>query len=187
MQIMQAKPAPAQPKAEQQCNHKSTSTQWTSDTLVRMKNSQCTGYTHLDLSNTNIKNIAIHYLENDLAYDNKTMFNLEQSLRYEIKDEGCPAAPLFNAKDISIQQVYMDTLGTEKEWVAVVNLNTKAENGYLQNELPYCEDRDYLIGSNVVVKAYIDNTRCCKHLKDVDKCKRKIGCENVLSKLKDKK
>ena len=91
--IMQAKPIAKAPKAEQLCNHKATSTKWTSSELVDVKKSQCNGYNHIDLSiNTGIQNIAIHYLENDLAYDNKTMFNLEQSLRYEIKDEGCPAA-----------------------------------------------------------------------------------------------
>ena len=56
----------------------------------------------------------------------------------------CPAAPLFTPKDISIQQVNMDTLGKEKEWVAVVNLNTEEKNSYLQSELQYCKVRDYL-------------------------------------------
>mgnify|MGYP001387357935 CR=1 FL=1 len=81
-QIMQAKPGSKTPKAEQQCNHEVTSTKWTSSDLVDVKKSQCNGYNHIDLSiNTGIQNIAIHYLENDLAYDNKTMFNLEQSLQ----------------------------------------------------------------------------------------------------------
>ena len=44
--------------------------------------------------------------------------------------------PHFDAKDISIQQVAMDTNGIKgkKEWVAVVNLNTKSDDGYLQSE-----------------------------------------------------
>ena len=29
-----------------------------------------------------------------------------------------------------------------------MNLNTEDKNGYLQSELPYCEDRDYLIGAS---------------------------------------
>jgi hypothetical protein len=67
-----------------------------------------------------------------------------------------------------------------------VNLNTKSENGYLQSELPYCEDRDYLIGAKVVVKAYIDNTQCCKHLKDYNKCIGKSTCKSKMIKLNDK-
>ena len=95
-------------------------------------------------------------------------------------------APLLTAKDISIQQVNMDTLGKEKEWVAVVKLNTKDENGYLQSELLYCEDRDYLIGAIVTVKAYVDDTQCCKHLKDYNKCIGKATCEDKLTNFKDK-
>merc|ERR1712167_410343 len=165
---------------------KSTSTRWMLNNLEKMKNSQCTGYTHLDLSNTNVKNIAIHYLNGDLSYDDKKMFSLKQSLRYEIIDGGCPAAPLFTAKDISIQQVNMDTLGKEKEWVAVVNLNTKDENSYLQSELPYCKLKKYLIGAKVKVTAYIDNERCCDGRKDYKKCEKEPTCENKLTELKDK-
>ena len=114
------------------------------------------------------------------------MLNLKKSLRYDIKDTSCPAAPLFTAKDISIQQVAMDTLGTKKEWVAVVNLNTKDENGYLQSELPYCKAREYLIGAKVEVKAYIDDSNCCDDLKDYKHCKGKDTCkDDKLTKLKD--
>ena len=94
----------------------------------------------MDLSDTNIKNVAVHYLKNELVYDDKKMFELSKLLRYQVTDTSCPA-PLFTAKDISIQQVAMDVLGEEKEWVAVVNLNTQDKNGYLQSELPFCEDR----------------------------------------------
>ena len=57
-QIMQAKPGSKTPKAEQQCNHEVTSTKWTSDNLAKMKETHCKGSNHLDLSTTNIKNIA---------------------------------------------------------------------------------------------------------------------------------
>ena len=81
----------------------------------------------------------------------------------------------------------MDVLGNETEWVAVVNLNTKDDNGYLQSELGYCKDRNYLIGAKVEVKAYIDETNCCDRLKSYEDCKAKVGCENKLKKLKDKR
>eukprot|EP00942_MAST-04A_sp_MAST-4A-sp1_P004599 g4599.t1 len=183
---MQAKPATAKPKAEQQCNHEITSTKWTSDNLAQMKQRYCSGYKHIDLSNTDVKNIAIYYLENDLSYDNKTMLSLKHTLRYNVNDNSCPAAPLFTANDISIQQVNMDTIGKEKEWVAVVNLNTQSKNGYLQSELPYCKAREYLIGAKVEVKAYIDDSNCCDDLKDYKQCKVKVNCEDdKLTKLKD--
>ena len=112
------------------------------------------------------------------------MINLQRSLRYDIKDTSCPAAPLFTAKDISIQQVAMDTLGKEKEWVAVVNLNTQDKNSYLQSELLYCKDRKYLIGAKVQVKAYIDNDGCCNVIKDYNQCQ--STCEDdKLTELKD--
>ena len=184
-QVMKAKPEATKAKAEQQCNHEVTSTKWTTDNLAKMKDTYCTGYNHIDLSNTDVKNIAIHYLKKDLVYDDKKMFSLKQSLRYDIKDTSCPAAPLFTPKDISIQQVNMDTLGKEKEWVAVVNLNTEEKNSYLQSELPYCKVRDYLIGAKVEVKAYIDNDGCCDGLRDYKKCIGKPACGNKLTPLKD--
>ncbi len=185
-QVMQAKPAKT-PKAEQQCKHTDSGSTWTSKNLATMKQTYCTGYNHLDLSSTEIKNIAIHYLKNDIAYDDKKMFSLKQSLRYEVTDNSCPAAPLFTAKDISIQQVAMDVLGNELEWVAVVNLNTKAENGYLQSELPYCEVKEYLIGAKVTVKAFVDNDSCCYGWKDFNKCKDKPICKDKLKPLKDER
>jgi hypothetical protein len=108
---------------------------------------------------------------------NKKMFELSEQLRYQITDTSCPA-PLFTADDISIQRVAMDTLGKKKEWVAVVNLNTKSEKGYLQSELPSCKRRNYLISSKVEVKAYVDKGNCCNGLKDFKKCSE--PCQNKL-------
>jgi hypothetical protein len=153
-----------------------------------MKETHCKGSNHLDLSTTDIKNIAIHYLKGDISSEyQKYMIKVKESLRYDIKDSSCAAAPLFTANDISIQQVNMDTLGKEKEWVAVVNLNTKDENSYLQSELPFCKAREYLIGAKVEVKAYIDNSNCCDDLRDYKQCIVKPGCkDNKLTTLKDK-
>eukprot|EP00943_MAST-04B_sp_MAST-4B-sp1_P002166 g2166.t1 len=186
-QIMQAKPGSKTPKAEQQCNHKATSTKWTSDNLVEKKSLFCQGSNHLDLSTTNIKNIAIHYLNGDISSKYQSyMINLQRSLRYDIKDTSCPAAPLFTAKDISIQQVAMDTLGKEKEWVAVVNLNTQDKTSYLQSELPRCKsEKHYLIGAKVEVKAYVDNEDCCLGEVNYQKCI--DDCDDKLKPLKDKR
>ena len=76
-------------------------------------------------------------------------------IRYDVEDTSCPSK-LFDARHI-YQQVAMDINGTRKEWVAVVNLNTKSEDGYLQSELPKCKLNNYLIGDTVNVKAYIDS------------------------------
>jgi hypothetical protein len=154
--------------------------------LAKMKRVFCSGYNHLDLSSTDIKNVAIHYLKDDISPKyKKYMIKVKESLRYDVKDENCPGAPLFTADDISIQQVAMDTLGNKKEWVAVVNLNTQDKNGYLQSELPYCEDRKYLIGATVKVKAYVDETSCCKNIKDYIECE--DLCGKKLKPLKDKR
>jgi hypothetical protein len=185
-QIMQAKPGSKTPKAEQQCNHKVTSTKWTSDNLVEKKSLFCKGSNHLDLSNTAVKNIAIHYLKGDISSKYQSyMINLQRSLRYDIKDTSCPAAPLFTAKDISIQQVAMDTLGKEKEWVAVVNLNTQDKDGYLQSELPKCNIKNYLISTNVEVKSYIDSTNCCYGSRDYNECMNVPKCKDKLMPMND--
>ena len=112
------------------------------------------------------------------------MFELSKQLRYQVTDDSCPA-PLFTANDISIQQVAMDVFGKEKEWVAVVNLNTQDKKGYLQSELPFCEDRKYFIGARVRVKAYVDDSNCCKHVKGYKECT--DLCGKKLKKLKDKR
>ena len=103
---------------------------------------------------TGIKNIAVYYLRDSISFNDMQMFSLEKKVRYDVQDTSCPSK-LFEAEDISIQQVNMDTLGKEKEWVAVVNLNTQDDNGYLQSELPYCKDRNYLIGEKVEVKTLV--------------------------------
>jgi hypothetical protein len=177
---------------------------WTSAKLEEKKRVFCLGYNHLDLSDTNIKNVAVHYLKHDISYDDKKMFELSKQLRYQVTDDSCPA-PLFTANDISIQQVAMDVLGKKKEWVAVVNLNTQDKNGYLQSELPFCEERPYLIGVQIKVKAYEDVENYCGKLLDYDKCKSRcveecqygkksqssLECENSCDKkmiqLKDKR
>ncbi len=184
-QIMQAKPGSKTPKAEQQCNHLEAGSKWTSDNLAKMKERYCTGYNHLDLSTKDIKNIAVHYLKKDILYNDKEMLSLSKQIRYQVTDASCPVAPLFEAKDISIQQVAMDTLGNETEWVAVVKLNTQDSNGYLESELPYCNYRKYLIGASVNVKTYIvKNNQCCDGLQDYEECKKTLKCE--LSDLKAK-
>ena len=105
-QMMQMKPK----AAEATCTGGS---KWTSAELEEKKQDFCLGYNHLDLSDTNIKNVAVHYLKNDISYDDKKMFELSKQLRYQVTDTSCPA-PLFTANDISIQQVAMDVLGKER-------------------------------------------------------------------------
>ena len=80
----------------------------------------------------------------------------------------------------------MDTLGDEKEWVAIVNLNSQDKDGYLQSELPYCDVKEYLIGAKMQVKAYLDDTGCCNGWKDYSKCAGKAICASKLPELKDK-
>merc|ERR1712072_420633 len=93
------------------------------ETLKLKKATFCKGSNHLDLSNTNVKNIAIYYLKGQLSNKaEELMIHLKNKIRYDVEDLSCPKK-LFDAKDISIQEVAMDINGTRKEWVAVVNLN----------------------------------------------------------------
>jgi hypothetical protein len=111
------------------------------------------------------------------------MNTLATALRYNVQDTSCPSK-LFEAKDISIQQVNMDTSGKKKEWVAVVNLNTKDTNGYLQSELPFCLAREKLISATAQIKVYIDDDGCCDGLKDYNECGK---CKQKLIELKDQR
>ncbi len=150
-----------------------------------MKKTFCKGSNSIDLSNANIKNIAIYYLKDEISsHYNYSMISVKNKIRYDVVDTSCPSK-LFDAKDISIQQVAMDTFGKDKEWVAVIQLNTEDKNGYLQSELPYCHAKQYLIGAHVKVKTYIDDTNCCNDYRDVNMCKTYDGCEKQLLKMKD--
>ena len=152
-----------------------------------MKTTYCKGCNGLDLANTNVKNIALYFLDNEIStHYTEHMISVEENIRYDVDDTTCPSK-LFQAKDISIQKIAMDTNGTaeKKEWVAVVHLNTESENGYLQSELPYCDAKNYLINAKVHVKAYIDNDNCCKGYRDFKLCKTHDGCEKKLIPLND--
>jgi hypothetical protein len=151
--------------------------------LEDKQNSFCSGVEHMDLHNKNVKNVAIYYLRKKMSEkyvgDNKNMELLAEKIRYRVVDESCPSK-LFDAKDISIQRIAMDTKGKIKEWVAVVHLNTESEDGYFKNELPNCKARNYLIGTTITVEAYIDDKNCCKDYRDFDTCKHFKNCENQL-------
>eukprot|EP00942_MAST-04A_sp_MAST-4A-sp1_P005472 g5472.t1 len=176
--VMQTKAA--SPKVtDEKCSRGSP---WTKKELKEIKGTICEGYKHLDLSTPQINNFAVQYIEpyinEKCAKDNKCMEILTTSLRYKVIDTTCPS-PLFTANDISLQKINMDGLGNvKKEWAAVVKLNTKSENGYLKSELPYCKARDYLIGTKVVVKGYVDVDSCCDGLVDYEECKKKESCQN---------
>lgn len=175
--IMQSKPKPSS-KEEETCNHGSKL-----QSKQRRKDF-CIGYNHVDLSNSNVKTIAIHFVEKDIikkcTADEECMFSLKDGLRYDVIDHSCPA-PLFTAEDISLQQIDMDTFGkkagAKKVWVATVQLNTQSANGFLQSELPYCEDKNYLIGTKVTVKAYVDVDGCCGKIVDSTKCIKEKQCK----------
>jgi hypothetical protein len=173
--VMQSKPKQSS-NEEKTCSH---SSKWTQKELKEKKKTFCLGYKHVDLSNSNVKTIAIHFVEKDIVNkcteDKECMNSLQDLLRYDVIDNSCPA-PLFTAKDISLQQIDMDTFGdkagAKKAWVATVQLNTQSANGFLQSELPYCEDKNYLIGTKVTVKAYVDVKDCCGKIVDSAKCKK---------------
>ena len=138
---------------------------------------------HVDLAGVGIKNIAIHYLKKDLpkALDDY-MINLKTSLRFSVEDKSCPGAPLFRASDISLQRISMDAATkTEKEWVAVVSLNSQDKNGYLQSELPFCKAKDYLISTQVTVKAFVDNENCCNDVVDYRTCVKNNACKSIVT------
>ena len=172
--LMMSKPALASGSNDKACKVTPGNGMLITHELKEKKRVYCKGYNHLDLSNANVKNIAVHYLENDIVprhlEKDKWMNALNSILRYQVTDTSCPFRPLFHPKDISIQQVAMNVPGSQNRWAAVVNLNTKDEDGYLQSELPECERKDYLIGAKVKVTAFIDEKNCCEGEPNYEKC-----------------
>ncbi|MAD25690.1 MAG: hypothetical protein CMO44_16140, partial [Verrucomicrobiales bacterium] len=71
-------------------------------------------------------------------------------------------------------------------------------HGYLQSQLPFCEQNDYLIGAKIEIKLYDDESNCCDGMRDYDECmqlhdtvlidgvvKRKLKCSGRLQERKD--
>ena len=163
-------------KTASQNNGACVGTRWPPAALKQKKRAFCKDYSHLDLANDITYNIALQYLDKDIKVDDKTMFALQSSLRYDVSGGNCPSK-IFGADDISIQRVSMDTFGKQKEWVAVVALQTSPADSYFKRELPYCESREYLITDMVNVKAYVDAEGCCVGSPDYKKCK--SGCSTA--------
>jgi hypothetical protein len=166
---------------EQACKHTNAIVKTEAN---EMKKRYCRGVEHIDLYSTDVKNIAIYHFHNQISkeyYHSKTnMIGLAEKIRYKVTDSSCPSK-LFDADDISFQQIAMDATSTKKEWAAVVNLNTNSLDGYFQSELRYCKAKKYLIGTIVEVKAYIDGNNCCNDYRDFDMCVRDYNhCEKEL-------
>ena len=108
------------------------------ENLRRKKREFCKGVNHIDLMTETIKNVALYYLKNDIGASDIDMVRLKRTLRFNVIDNTCPSK-LFDADDISIQQVAMNANGTIKDWAAVIKLNTD-KDGYLKSEMPKCQD-----------------------------------------------
>ena len=119
------------PSVKQQCKAGPTFSRLE---LPKRKQMFCKGVNHVDLMTPTIKNVALYYLKNDIGKSDIDMLDLQDDLRFEVIDATCPSSKLFDADDISIQQVAMNADGTIKDWAAVIKLNTD-ENGYLKSEM----------------------------------------------------
>ena len=100
--------------------------------LAKKKKEFCRGYSHVDLMTPTIKNVALYYLKKDIGKSDIDMMRLKRTMRFEVIDTDCPSK-LFDADDISIQQVAMNADGKVEEWAAVIKLNTD-EDGYLKRK-----------------------------------------------------
>ena len=146
--------------------------QFVSSELNKMKRNFCDGYSHVDLKDKRIKNVALHFLrEEDIVSNNREMERLIENFRFQVVDTSCPS-PLLTAKSISIQAVRADPLQEEKVWVAIAKLDSESDDGYLQSELPFCQQKDYLIGAKIQIKLYVDESNCCNGMRDYDECMR---------------
>ena len=118
--------------------------------LDKYKEMFCPVYRRLDLAQDDVVNVAMVYVQDDIHPDNKDIVaEFKRNARY-IVDDGC-ASPLFAAKDISLQDIAVDGK-KNKEWVALVQLDSTSKDGYLQNELAHCKTLDYVPQTRVSVE-----------------------------------
>lgn len=117
----------------------------------------CPGYAHLDLSiDSPVVNFAMVYLQDDIgnALGDGEFLSLKDSFRYQISDS-CPTK-MFGAEDITIQNIAVDTFSGKKEWVALVKLNSKSKEGYLQHNMKQCmQENGALPGVDITTKVMV--------------------------------
>ena len=117
----------------------------------------CPVYRNVDLGDTELKNFALIYLQDDLV-SQSSIIDIEKYAKFFV-DDGC-SSKLFASEDISIQEIEVNG---KLEWVAVVKLNSGSANGYLQNEVRRCMSLDYVPQTSVRVRVHIPKTKYCKH------------------------
>ena len=136
--------------------------------LDKYKEMFCPVYRHIDLAQDDVVNVAMVYVQDDIHPDNKAIVaEFKRNARY-IVDDGC-ASPLFTANDISLQEINVNGK-KNKEWVALVQLDSTSKDGYLQNELAHCKTLDYVPQTRVSVevklrtptKKYCEYRECVK-------------------------
>ena len=139
------------------------------DQLDKYKQMFCPPYRHLDLEQGDAANVAMVYVEDDINPKNKgAIAKLKRDAKY-IVDDGC-SSPLFTAKDISLQEIAVNAK-QEREWVALVQLDSRSENGYLQNELAHCKNLDYVPQTRVSVGVEVREPKICtKEVCSILKC-----------------
>ena len=120
-------------------------------------------------------NIALQYLDKDIKVDDKTMFALQSSLRYDVSGGNCPSK-IFGADDISIQRVSMDTF-ERKNGLLLLLCRHLQQIATSKESCRTRGNREYLITDMVNVKAYVDAEGCCVGSPDYKKCK--SGCSTA--------
>eukprot|EP00943_MAST-04B_sp_MAST-4B-sp1_P008398 g8398.t1 len=145
--------------------------------LEQYKQEFCSPYRKLDLGQDNVANFAMVYVQDDIDPKNKNnrIRKLKNIFKYIVED-AC-TTPLFTPKDISLQEQVLAMHETEnREWVAFVKLDSTSKDGYLQNEVAYCKDLDYVPRTSVNVKVeqatpqYCNNTVCREYVNVCVEC-----------------
>ena len=72
----------------------------------------------------------------------------------------------------------------DTEWVILIALDSKSEDGYLSSEMPKCSIVEHLPRTELNVQIYADKNRCCKGIKDYAVClKRRNNCRDEVKAL----
>jgi hypothetical protein len=141
---------------------------------------------HIDLDDDpEIRNFAMVHVPKKKRHGNYNAYMeaLSRHAVYSIRDT-CHSS-IFSANDIMMQQVQSPEKSLQDtEWVILIALDSKSEDGYLSSEMPKCSIAEHLPRTELNVQIYADKNRCCKGIKDYAVClKRRNNCRDEVKAL----
>eukprot|EP00942_MAST-04A_sp_MAST-4A-sp1_P008844 g8844.t1 len=128
--------------------------------LPRLKDIFCRDTFHIELYDQNYVNVLYMYADDIQPTYTQYAVELQKGAIFQSTSTQCEYAPLIQS--LSLQHTKTHIFDNDQKTFAIMAiLNTRDKRSYFSSELPFCKQKDYLIGSGVNIKIHLDVTGCC--------------------------